>query len=201
MRRRPQLTYANVMVTVLAFVVLLGGGAYAAGKLSKNSVGTKQIKSNAVTSKKVKNGALKAADLAPGVLPGADGFQASGSINYPAFSSSLFGSEVVSLSVPPGNYFATASVEADNVNAVTDAVNCRLINGSGGGGSTATSRVQRVRGSDGSPETFTLASLFTVTEGQNLNLQCSKADPASGARVTAANIVAVQVGNVSGTTD
>ena len=36
MRSRPQLTYANVMVTLLAFVVLFGGGAYAATKLMKD---------------------------------------------------------------------------------------------------------------------------------------------------------------------
>src|SRR5439155_17872773 len=42
--------------TVIAFVALLialGGAAYAAFKLPKNSVGTKQIKSNAVTGAKV----------------------------------------------------------------------------------------------------------------------------------------------------
>ena len=41
-RLRDNLTYANVMVTVLAFIVL-GGVAYAAG-LPPNSVGTKQLK-------------------------------------------------------------------------------------------------------------------------------------------------------------
>ena len=201
MRLRPKLTYANVMVTLLAFVVLLGGGAYAASKLGKNSVGGKQIKKNAVTSKKVKDGTLKAGDLAPGVLPGADAFQASGSVNYDVFSASLFGSQVVTLAVPPGTYFATASVQADSVNsAINDAVTCRLINGNGGAGSTATSRVQRVEGTD-VPNTFTLTSLFNVTEGQDLNLQCSKGDATSSARINTANIVAVQVGDISGNSD
>ena len=48
-----KLTYANVMVTILAFIVL-GGAAYAATKLPKNSVGTKQIKNGAVTGAKIK---------------------------------------------------------------------------------------------------------------------------------------------------
>ena len=58
-----KLTYANVMVTILAFVVLAGGGAYAASKLAKNSVGTKQLKKSAVTGEKVKDNSLTGADI------------------------------------------------------------------------------------------------------------------------------------------
>jgi len=76
-RLRAQLTYANVMSSVAVFVVL-GGGAYAATTLPKNSVGSKQIKakavasskiaSNAVTSAKVKDGSLLAKDFKAGQL-------------------------------------------------------------------------------------------------------------------------------------
>jgi hypothetical protein len=65
---RPRLTYANVIAT-LALFLALGGGAYAALKLPKNSVGSKQIKKNAVTSTKVKNGSLLPRDFKPGLLP------------------------------------------------------------------------------------------------------------------------------------
>jgi hypothetical protein len=58
------LTYANVVATVALFVAL-GGGAYAALRLPRNSVGTAQLKNNAVTPRKVKN-ALTLNDLAPG---------------------------------------------------------------------------------------------------------------------------------------
>jgi hypothetical protein len=51
-RFRPRLSYANVMVTILVFVVL-GGGAYAAFHLPKNSV----------RSKNIVNGQVKGADL------------------------------------------------------------------------------------------------------------------------------------------
>ena len=54
---RGKLTYANVVAT-LALFIALGGGAYAAIHLKKNSVGTKQIKKNAVTSSKIMNGAV-----------------------------------------------------------------------------------------------------------------------------------------------
>src|SRR4051812_50161064 len=50
-----QLTYANVMSTLAVFIVL-GGGAYAATRLPRNSVGTKQIKNGGVTKAKLAKG-------------------------------------------------------------------------------------------------------------------------------------------------
>jgi hypothetical protein len=65
---RRHLTYANVMSSIAVFLVL-GGGAYAATQLPKNSVGTRQLKKNAVTSAKVKDGSLLAKDFKSGQLP------------------------------------------------------------------------------------------------------------------------------------
>ena len=48
-RIRSSLSYANVIATIALFVAL-GGGAYAAITLPKNSVGAKQLKKNAVVS-------------------------------------------------------------------------------------------------------------------------------------------------------
>ena len=62
------LSYANVMATIAVFLAL-GGGAYAAVKLPRNSVGSAQIKANAVSTAKVKNGSLRREDFAPGSLP------------------------------------------------------------------------------------------------------------------------------------
>lgn len=66
---RPKLTYANVMST-LCFFLLLGGGAYAAAHLPKNSVGMKQLKKNAVTTAKIKDEAVTAAKVQAGTLTG-----------------------------------------------------------------------------------------------------------------------------------
>jgi hypothetical protein len=66
-RIRGKLTYANVMATIAVFIAL-GGASYAAVKLPKNSVGTKQLKSGAVTGAKIKQGSVTAANIAPGVL-------------------------------------------------------------------------------------------------------------------------------------
>jgi hypothetical protein len=65
---RRHLTYANVIATLALFLVLSGGAAYAAGKIGKNSVGTKQIKNAAVTTAKLKNGAVTGAKVAVGSL-------------------------------------------------------------------------------------------------------------------------------------
>ena len=66
---RSKLTYANVMATVAVFIAL-GGTAYAATQLKKNSVGTKQIKNQAVTAAKIKNGAITGAQVQSGSLTG-----------------------------------------------------------------------------------------------------------------------------------
>lgn len=80
----------SLVISILALAVALGGVSYAAIKIPKNSVGTKQLKRNAVStvklkknavtagkirngsinSSKVRNGTLSEADLAPGVIPG-----------------------------------------------------------------------------------------------------------------------------------
>ncbi len=60
---RKRLTYANVMASIAVFLVLGGGAAFAAAKLGKNSVGTKQLKNNAVTTKKIKNDAVTGAKV------------------------------------------------------------------------------------------------------------------------------------------
>jgi hypothetical protein len=59
--------YANVVAT-LALFVALGGSAYAAGKLPKNSVGTKQLKAGSVTAPKIKNGTITGAKINLGSL-------------------------------------------------------------------------------------------------------------------------------------
>jgi hypothetical protein len=67
---RPQLSYANVMVTILAFVVLGGGSALAAGALGKNSVGSRQLKASSVTTGKIANNAINGSKVANGSLGG-----------------------------------------------------------------------------------------------------------------------------------
>jgi hypothetical protein len=67
---RSRLTYANVISTLCMFLLLGGATALAAGRLGKNSVGTKQIKKNAVTAPKIKNNAIGGAKISTGAITG-----------------------------------------------------------------------------------------------------------------------------------
>jgi hypothetical protein len=66
---RRRLTYANVMSSIAVFLVL-GGAAFAAAQLPKNSVGKKQLKNNAVTAAKIKKNAVTAAKIKKGAVDG-----------------------------------------------------------------------------------------------------------------------------------
>ena len=55
-------TYANVMATIAVFIAL-GGASYAAVKVPKSSVGTKQLKKNAVSTAKIRNKAVTTAKI------------------------------------------------------------------------------------------------------------------------------------------
>jgi hypothetical protein len=68
---RGKLTYANVISSLCLFLLLGGGAAFAAGKLAKNSVGTKQIKNSAVTAAKIKKGTITNAKIKNGTITGA----------------------------------------------------------------------------------------------------------------------------------
>jgi hypothetical protein len=68
-RLRPR--YASVTAT-LALFVALSGGAYAAGALPVNSVGSRQIKKNAVERAKIKNNAVDGSKVLDGSLTGED---------------------------------------------------------------------------------------------------------------------------------
>jgi hypothetical protein len=64
-RRRPRLTYANVMSTLALFFALAGGSAFAATKL----ITGKQIAAGTITAKNIKAKSLLAKDFANKQLP------------------------------------------------------------------------------------------------------------------------------------
>lgn len=119
---RPRLTYANIVSTLCLFV-LLGGGAYAATRLGKNSVGTRQIKNGAVTEKKISAKAIAALKSAKGDkgekgergATGPAGPSTSGFVNS--------GEEFEKLEIPhefmQGNYFVLDTREGGHDVTVT----------------------------------------------------------------------------------
>jgi hypothetical protein len=111
---RPRLTYANVMATIAVFIAL-GGTSYAALKLPKNSVGSKQIKKNAVVAAKIKNGAVTGPKIAGGAITGTQ-----------VKEGSLTGANVLdgSLSGTDINQSSLTGVRASNVYGVALNGNC-----------------------------------------------------------------------------
>src|SRR4051794_21449224 len=61
-RIRARLSYANITAT-LALFIALGGGAYAATQLPRNSVGSAQIRTNAVSAPEIRHSAVRSDEI------------------------------------------------------------------------------------------------------------------------------------------
>jgi hypothetical protein len=137
-----RLTYANVVAT-LALFVALGGGAYAATQLKKNSVGTRQLKDGAVTAAKLAAAAQAALRGAPGPRGEAGPKGAAGAKGDPGAPGER---GLVGIEGPPGHegpsglgkvFLQERSYAGDNVPAESDAlmrVNCPTGSQAIGGG-------------------------------------------------------------------
>lgn len=66
--RRPS---PALVISLLALFIALGGSAYAANQLAKNSVGAKQLKKNAVTAAKIKKNAVTTPKIKNNAITGA----------------------------------------------------------------------------------------------------------------------------------
>ena len=66
-RVRGHLTYANVVAS-LALFLALGGGAYAAATLPRNSVGQAQLRTNSVGASEIRSGAVRSSEIANGSI-------------------------------------------------------------------------------------------------------------------------------------
>src|SRR6476619_986569 len=103
-----------MLVALLALFVALGGVGYAAVKLPKNSVGTKQLKRNAVTSSRVKDHALLAKDFGAGQLPagqkGDKGDRGDAGPPSPTFGATVMGSPIEPAGDPVSNPDESSSV-------------------------------------------------------------------------------------------
>jgi len=183
----------NNAVGLLALFVALSGTAVAA-----------QVASNAHSGAGVRAAKKKRGPRGPQGPKGdtgppgmSHGFQAAGGTGASSVSGSLFGTTVVTVQPPPGNYLVTSTVEADTADGMAGSIQCRLINEGGTGLSSATTRAQDIAAS-GPAENFTLVGEFAVSAGQSMNLECSRSGASSLVRVNDANIVAVQIADFSG---
>jgi len=92
---KDKLTYANVVSTLCLFV-LLGGSAYAALKVPRNSVGTRQLKAKSVTNGKLANEAVTGAKIAEATITGQNvNLAALGTVPQAAHAASASNAETV----------------------------------------------------------------------------------------------------------
>ena len=92
-RRKPS---PALIVAILALIVAMAGGAYAA-TVAKNSVGSKQLKKNAVKSGKIVNGAVTSDKIAnKAVTSGKFFLSVVANLNFPIISASDCGTLPVS---------------------------------------------------------------------------------------------------------
>ncbi|HVW47704.1 MAG TPA: hypothetical protein VHA76_11665 [Solirubrobacterales bacterium] len=209
---RRHLTYANIAASVALFLAL-GGAAYAATQLPRNSVGTNQIRREAVTAGKIarrtrqqlrgnrgpagpqgpqgKTGKQgpKGATGAKGAqgnagAPGADGTGPAFEVVAKGKPIEAAGSTVVAQNLAPGAYVVSAGVVVES--AVPTAVTCTL---NGGGGSEAVGQVEA-----GLPTTLSLTEVRSLGGAGNATLSCSAP---GGAAARYANLIATQVKSAS----
>ena len=197
----------SLVISVIALVVALGGASYAALKIPKNSVGSKQLKKNSVTAKKIKKNAVTAAKLKAssvdsskvkdGTLLRSD-FQ-SGQINGDAWlaerdSSSLFdvtGSfqPVVTTPVlPAGSY-----VLQGRANVLSGAASSTLIC------SLANDAAQNFTVAPNALFPLSMAATAVLTTPETIQMNCQKS--AGLPQIAQAKIIATSVNSVIGQSD
>ncbi len=199
---RRHLTYANVAAT-LALFLALGGAAYAATRLPRNSVGSAQLKKGAVTASKIAKGTRKQLRGERGPAgaqgqvgktgargaKGATGAAGAAGGNGPAYE--VFGSgkaiatsggAVLATNLAAGAYVVTADLTVESSAATT--VTCTL-----NGGGEAVGFVEA-----GKPTSLSLSVTRNLGAAGNATLSC--AAPA-GAAAKYADLIATQVKSVS----
>jgi hypothetical protein len=213
---RPRLSYANVIATIALFVAL-GGGAYAATQLPKNSVGAKQLRKGAVNSAKVKDASLMSKDFKAGQLPagptgarGAEGPRglegargATGQTGARGPSNAYVDSTAgqITISSAPGTLAATLAVPAGTwavfgrVNVFNNGILATGECSVSAGATTLDTGLFKLQTSSGANELpLTLHGIATFTGPTAIQMFCEE-ESAAGAdfRVSERRLTAIQV--------
>jgi hypothetical protein len=176
-----------MVIALVALFVSLGGGAYAALKLPKGSVGPKQLKRNAVDSSKVKDHSLRGIDFADGQVPqgppgvpGAKGDKGDkgdkgnpGDPGQPGGLSDAFASfggsgslgtsavTVASMQLEPGDYVLSSNAIFKSTGTQSAIVHCALgysgTNGNESSDNTTDAAATELAAASGVPRQATLA--------------------------------------------
>lgn len=188
-RRRPS---AALAVSILALVVALGGTAYAAVKLPKNSVGSAQVKNGSLKAKDLKKGQVDprvvVASTSPALVP------VTAVVNDPADT------VIRTMTLPAGTHYVQATVYVVNTSGGVQAEPRCFLRSSGtgvGGGTTGFYQpVQPDSGTNTDREQFTLDGAFVLNGPGNVRVECNR--QTAGQLVSAgASLSALRVGSVA----
>jgi len=175
----------SLVISVIALIVALGGVSYAAIKIPKNSVGTKQLKKNSVTSAKVRNGTLLRNDFKSGQLPGLTWYQERQPTVPLLDLTGSFTPVVTTAQLPAGSY-----VLAGRANLYSSAGDSSAIC------SMAGDAAQNFTVSSGGGVALSMSSVAVLTEPGQIGLGCLA--NGGNAQIAQAHIIATRVTRVIG---
>ena len=202
----PERVSPSLIISVLALIVALGGVSYAAIKIPKNSVGTKQLKRNAVSTAKLKRGAVNAAklrrdsinsakvrngslltgDFAPGQIPGETWNARRVDDALLDLTAGPLATIVATPELPAGNYFLASRANIVG-GAAASTVLCSMASDAAQNFTVAASGVFPL----------SMSGTATLTEPSTIELKCNKS--AGTPRVAQANVIAIRVGELTRT--
>ena len=173
----------SLIVSIIALVVALGGASYAAIKIPKNSVGTKQIKNKAVNSNKVKDGSLLLKDFKSGqVKPNAwEGNKDATLEPIPSTFSTIVNTAVL----PKGNYVLLGRANVIGDGSVVNRIICSL-------GSDA---AQNFTVESDAVMPLSLNGTISLTSPEAASLSCLKT--AGDPEIAQAHVIAIPVGKLT----
>jgi hypothetical protein len=164
-RRKPRLTYANVVATIALFLAL-GGSSYAALRIS-----SKQIRNNSVRSVDIKNRTIKKKDLQKGLVGTLnagtiEAARASGPANIKGGENVPY-TRIATLSgIPTGHYVIFAKTNIAHYQSAGEAY-CRLI-----AGDETDRAAHGTRQNGNPPETFNLEMVHSFNATGAAVIEC-----------------------------
>lgn len=184
-RIRSKLSYANVIATIALFLAL-GGASYAALKLPRDSVGTKQLKNGAVTNKKLANRSVTASKI-KGAVTKVFYHQNTGTLGM---TDTATFHTFQSLSLPAGTFIITVKHVVQTMTNPLE-LDCDVVKGTTEVGNTLDSFYTELQANSALPmvgtAVATLSSPTTITD------QCAEYHNVD-AILTAGYMTAVQAG-------
>jgi len=124
--RRPS---PALVVAFVALLIALGGTSYAAFRLPRNSVGTKQLKHNAVTASKIKNGAVTASKINTSGLTVPNALHANSADSATNATNATHATTAGTATNATHATTADNATDATNATTATTAINANLLGG------------------------------------------------------------------------